>query len=260
MKYRMYVDEVGHASHKSCRDELYRYLSLTGVILELGYVKDVVVPALEGMKARFFDTHPDDPVILHRQDIVRKNPPFQCLHDPETCLEFDRELLQLLNDWEYQVVTVIIDKQEQLERYRVWRHDPYHYAMQVLLERYVTWLELHGFTGDVLAESRGGREDQRLKASFEGVWTAGTEYVRHEQFRVALSSKQLKVKPKANNIAGLQLADLIAYPSRKGLLQARNNLPAAPDFGAQVLEILHRSKYLRNRAQKIEGWGTKWLP
>ncbi len=151
MKYRMYVDEVGYASHKNCQDELYRYLSLTGVIIDLAYVKETAAPALDQMKRRLFDPHPDEVVILHRNDIVRKRPPFECLFDPQKRREFDELLLHLLTELSYFVVTVVIDKQEQLERYGVWQHDPYHYAMQVLLERYVMWLESKGAGGDVLA-------------------------------------------------------------------------------------------------------------
>lgn len=260
MKYRMYADEVGHASYKSCQDELYRYLSLTGVIIELGYVKEVVAPALEEMKQRFFDPHPDDAVILHRQDIVRKRPPFDCLWDQSKCDEFDQELIRLLTELEYSVVTVVIDKQEQLDRYEVWQHDPYHYAMQVLLERYVMWLEGRGARGDVLAESRGGREDQRLMRAFERIWAQGTDYMYEQRFKAALTSKELKVKLKANNIAGLQLADLVAYPSRQDLLQARRNETPAPTFGARIVKILRSTKYLRSATGRIDGWGTKWLP
>lgn len=260
MKYRMYIDEVGYASHKNCADEQYRYLSLTGVIIDLAYVKETVAPSLENMKRHLFDPHPDEAVILHRNDIVRKRPPFECLFDPEKRREFDHLLLSLLGELTYSVVTVIIDKQEQLDRYTVWQHDPYHYAMQVLLERYVKWLESEKAKGDVLAESRGGREDQRLMRAFARIWNEGTDYMGDERFKAALSSKELKVKLKANNIAGLQIADLLAYPSRQALLKARKGEQLTDTFGTRIVEILNESKYLRSPTGSIRGWGTKWLP
>jgi hypothetical protein len=69
--------------------------------------------------------------------------------------------------------------------------------------------------------------------------------VEAEQFHRALTSKQLKVKPKANNISGLQLADLIAHPSRNEILANQNLLDRdlAP-FAKQVIEIL-QTKYDR---------------
>jgi hypothetical protein len=39
MKYRMYVDEVGNSDMNSSDNPLHRFLSLSGIILELEYVK-----------------------------------------------------------------------------------------------------------------------------------------------------------------------------------------------------------------------------
>ncbi|MBM4117973.1 DUF3800 domain-containing protein [bacterium] len=166
MKYRMYVDEVGNSDLKASSEPNHRYLSLTGVILELGYVDAKVFPALEDLKRRYFGSHPDDPIVLHRKELLNRKPPFMALRDPEVALRFDRELLLLLGDLEYRVITVVIDKREQVERYQTWRYDPYHYCLKVLLERYVLWLGRNRAQGDVMAESRGGwgssgRESQR---------------------------------------------------------------------------------------------------
>lgn len=96
-----------------------------------------------------------------------------------------------------------------------------------------------------MAESRGGKEDMRLKRSFERLYEQGTAFVEEKQFQEALSSRQLKVRPKHNNIAGLQLADLIAHPSRNEILREEGLLerPVAP-FASRVIEIL-QSKYDR---------------
>jgi hypothetical protein len=182
------------------------------------------------------------------------------LFDPEKRRQFDDRILRLFRDLEYAVATVVLDKREQLERYLAWQHDPYHYAMQVLLERYVMWLQQENSHGDVLAESRGGREDARLKASFAYIWEHGTDFISAERMQARLTSKDLKVKPKLCNIAGLQLADLLAYPSRKELIGERAGRPPPNDFGAQIVGILRADKYLRSPNGAIQGWGTKWLP
>ena len=97
--------------------------------------------------------------------------------------------------------------------------------------------------GDVMAESRGGREDRRLKASYSRLWSQGTEFVEAELFDKYLTSKQLKVKPKANNIAGLQIADLIAHPSRNEILDAEDQLGRQlPEFARLIIAIL-QDKY-----------------
>ena len=50
---------------------------------------------------------------------------------------------------------------------------------------------------DVMAESRGGKEDMRLKGSFRRLWEKGTDYVAPEQFEEVLTSRELKVRPKS---------------------------------------------------------------
>ena len=214
MKYRLYIDEVGNSDLGASHDPNHRYLSLTGIILELQYVQEIVFPALEDLKQRYFSSHPDEPICLHRKELVNRRYPFSALRDPAIELRFNQELLSLLNDLRYTVITVVIDKLEHQQRYQVWRFDPYHYALTVLVERYISWLRTRNMQGDVMAESRGGKEDMRLKKSFAGIYQSGTDFVSPDEFSRRLTSKQLKVKLKTNNIAGLQLARLRLRPTR----------------------------------------------
>ena len=94
-----------------------------------------------------------------------------------------------------------------------------------------------------MAESRGGKEDLRLKASFHRLWEQGTNYVPAEQFQKSLTSRELKVKPKSANVSGLQLADIIAHPSRAEILNEHGFLgrPLAT-FSRKIIEIL-KNKY-----------------
>ncbi len=261
MKYRLYIDEVGNSGLSArLQHPNERYLSLTGVIIELHHVDSVVAPQLEGLKRQYFKTHVDEPLILHRKELVNRRYPFHELNDPNTEKAFNGDLLGLMRVFEYTVITVIIDKHEHLQRYKVWHYDPYHYCQEVLLERYVLWLEKEDAVGDVMAESRGGREDRRLKDSFNRIWREGTRYVSAILFAARLTSQQLKVKTKANNIAGLQLADLIAHPSFKYILCRRQKTAQPQTFGTQIAQILVGSKYLLSPSGTLEGWGSKWLP
>jgi len=196
MKYRMYIDEVGNHDLKSSENPLHRFLSLTGVIIELGYISKRLFPDIENLKFKYFKSHPDDPIILHRKKLVNAKYPFKTLKDEKIKRQFDKELLAYLNNWEYSVVTVCLDKKAHKDTYKVWRYDPYHYCLALLLERYTFFLEQKYKQGDVMAESRGGKEDKRLKASFEKLWKEGTQFIPQERFHEIFTSKQLKVKPK----------------------------------------------------------------
>jgi hypothetical protein len=260
VKHRLYIDEVGDPGLEASKDPKYRYLSLTGVIIELGYVDHTVFPELEALKRKYFQSHADEPIILHRKEIVNQKYPFHPLRDERTRKAFNRDLLRLLNKLEYTVMTVVIDKLEHKTRYQVWQQDPYHYSLRVLLERYVLLLQDSGLTGDVMAESRGGKEDMRLKRSYEKVFEEGTEYLNSQTFEEYLTSRQLKVKQKSNNIAGLQIADLVAHPSLKATLARKNRQGLPSNFGREIALILEKRKYHRSPSGKIDGWGRKWLP
>lgn len=260
VKFRMYVDEVGNSDLRASRDPNHGYLSLTGVIIELGYVDDVVFPRLEGLKREYFGSHPDDPVVLHRKELVNHAPPFAVLRDSATESSFNADFLTLIGDLDFTVLTAVIDKQKHNEQYTTWRFDPYHYCLTVLMERFVQLLGRRDAVGDVLAESRGAKEDRRLKDSFERVYDVGTSYVPADAISRRLTSRQLKVKLKANNIAGLQLADVLAHPSFRATLARRNNETLASNFGGQIAQILEVSKYDRSPTGGIDGWGRKWLP
>ncbi|MCF8051153.1 MAG: DUF3800 domain-containing protein [Desulfobacterales bacterium] len=246
MKYRLYIDEVGNPDLDSSENPLHRFLSLTGVIIDLDYVGAVLHPQMEKLKSEYFDSHPDEPVIFHRKEILNAKRPFTALRDPDLRDRFDREILKSIESWEFTVISVCLDKKSHKETYQVWRYDPYHYCLAIILERYTFFLEQNKAVGDVMAESRGGKEDMRLKKSFSKLWREGTEYMSPERFHGVLTSKQLKVKPKANNISGLQMADLIAHPSRNEILYENDLLDRPlPPFGQKVIEILQRKYYQR---------------
>jgi len=240
-KYRMYIDEVGNPDLQSSDNPNHRFLSLTGVIISLDYVKDVLHPEMEALKVNYFGSHPDEPVVLHRKEILNAKYPFQALKDPKIRKDFDGELLNLLSQWEYTVITVCLDKKKHRDTYATWRYDPYHYCLAILLERFNFWLNRREARGDIMAESRGGKEDRRLKDSFYRLWEQGTEYVAPDQFQKSFTSRRLKVKPKTANVSGLQLADIIAHPSRAEILDENNLLgrPLAP-FAKMIIEILQQ--------------------
>jgi len=257
----MYIDEVGNHDLDADRGHPNeRYLSLTGIILELEYVRTTVAPQVEGLKQRHFDSHPDEPVVLHRRELVRKDPPFHALRDPSIHAAFDHDLLRLARELDYLAITAVIDKWEHLSRYGEWTYNPYHYCMEVLVERFALHLRRLGGVGDVMAESRGSREDRLLKEAFTGIYEQGTLYLQAQTFKSRLTSRQLKVKPKSANVAGLQLADLLAYPGFKVVLARRQQQALPGTFSGQLGAVLEASKFCRSPQGKINGWGTKWLP
>ena len=102
-RYRLYIDEVGNPDLKNSENLNHRFLSLTGVIIDLAYVQRRIHPDLETLKACYFDSHPDEPVIMHRKEIVNRRPPFQALRNRAVEAAFNEDLLKLLREWEYRI-------------------------------------------------------------------------------------------------------------------------------------------------------------
>jgi hypothetical protein len=259
-KFRCYIDEVGNADLKASHDPNHRFLSLTGLIFEIDYVANVVQPAVEGLKRKYFGSHPDDPIIFHRAELVSAHHPFKALKDPVVSAAFNAELLALLESLDYRVITAVIDKAQYLERYRTWQRPPYHYCLTVIVERYVSWLSRNGYVGDVMVEARCNTDDQRLRDCYAYLYEKGSDYMPSARAQMYLTSKELKVRNKIANIAGLQLADLIAHPSFRATQQRMQGLELPANFGGEIAKILERSKYHRRADGYINGWGRKWLP
>lgn len=260
--FRIYIDEVGNHDLSPQNLQNERFLSLTGVIIESGHCKNHFIPSMEEMKRQFFVRDPDEPIILHRKEILNKRNPFQALRDPIIEQKFNQTLLTRLTEWEYRVITIVIDKKTHLETYSVWRYQPYHYCLSVLLERYVLFLHYGNHTGDVMVEGRGKEENQNLEKSYERLYEKGTDKIPLEIWQQCITSGKLKIKVKTANICGLQLADLLAHPSRREVLLDHELIEDNRDtFGDKITEILNADKYHRHyKNGKIEGYGKKLLP
>lgn len=257
--FRLYIDEVGHHNMKSSLDPNERYLGLTGVIMRVAHAEGDFTSALNTIKTAVFGR---SDFSLHRRDIIDRKPdPFTVLRQEERRKQFDGLVLKLIEDSRYRVFTVVIDKREHKERYTVWQFQPYHYCMTVMLERYVRWLDRFDVVGDVLAESRGKKENKQLAKAYRRIFERGTDHVPANLFQSRLTSAEIKLKAKAANIAGLQIADLIASPSCRDLICLRTKETMTAEFGRKVVEILYKKKYLRSVYDgRVPGWGTKWLP
>lgn len=194
--------------------------------------------------------------------MVNKRPPFHALLDSGTEEKFNTAILTALARWDYRVISVVIDKKAHRDQYQIWHYHPYHYCLSVLLERFVLFLHYDNHRGDVMVEKRGGKEDSKLQASYARLYEQGTEHIPAERWQERLTSKELKFRLKSANVAGLQLTDLIAHPSRREILIEHGLISDDRDtFGDQICAILRQSKYHRNwRTGQIEGYGKRLLP
>jgi len=259
-RFRLYIDESGDHVFRYLEEPGHRYLCLLGCWFR-GQEYLEFHRELEALKQRHLPHNPDEPVILHRKDMVNRRGCFWRFRDRDLEESFNNDLMGLIERTDFRIVGVVIDKKELQARYYPSAADPYHLAMGFLLQRYCGWLNHINRVGDVMAESRGGREDRRLKDSYAWVYQRGIWQTRAEFFQRALTTNALKVKRKSDNIAGLQLADLLAHPVRQLILRENGRIPTKIGaFTGRLLPFIYPKFNRHIYDGHVEGYGKVLYP
>jgi hypothetical protein len=111
-----------------------------------------------------------------------------------------------------------------------------------------------------MPESRQDK-DALLQLAYDGVRKTGTDFLGKDRIASAIRSSHLKFRRKADNIAGLQLCDLLAHPSHMYTRSLMGHDVALGAFASQVSALLVSAKYDRSPWNgKIIGYGIKHLP
>ncbi|WP_203310525.1 hypothetical protein [Sphingomonas beigongshangi] len=122
------------------------------------------------------------------------------------------------------------------------------------------FLERAGTIGDIMPESRQGK-DGVLQAEYNKIRVEGTRYRNPAAIESSLRGKTLKFRTKKDNIAGLQLCDLLAHPSHIFVRERMGHDVTLGPFATQVCNILRDTKYDRSPWNgRIMGYGFKHLP
>jgi hypothetical protein len=149
---------------------------------------------------------------------------FYVLQDEELNEQWEKEIINLIQGLKryMQVFTVVIDKKEHLKNYPVQTFDPYAYSLHVLLNRSRGFLVKMYGKADVLVESRGKLEDQQIMKAYTDLRTTGSFYGDGNYYKKAYPAETLMIKRKDTNIAGLQLADIIAFGQKVQTVLEKN--------------------------------------
>jgi hypothetical protein len=259
-RYRLYIDESGDHTLQLVDNDNHRYLGLLGLWFDTDEPYKIFAQALNELKRDIFAHHPDDPPIcLHRKDLIDRKGVFRPLHNQDRNERFERGLIKVVQEANFCMTCVVIDKASHRDKtYRELVH-PYHYCLTALLERYTGWLFRKGETGDVMAESRGGREDRDLRTAFETIVQNGTQYHSAQQIQTVLTSKEMKLKKKEHAIPGLELADLLVYPFKREMIYERRAEVPPKDFSAALLDAVRPKMNCHLYSGRVAGYGKAWL-
>jgi Protein of unknown function (DUF3800) len=216
-----FLDECGdHSMEKIDKDFPLFVLAL--VIFERSVYAENLIPAMSALKLRYWN---HEGVNLHSREIRKQIGPFSFLHHPEKRQHFIADISQLMETMPFTLFVTGIKKLAHQQKYGIHAANPYELALTFTLERvlYFLWGEKE-MQLPIVAEARGKQEDKSLELAFLRTMSAGTQFIKAEDFKTL--SCPLVFRSKRDNVAGTQIADLCAYPCARHILEWQKPNPA----------------------------------
>ncbi len=206
----VFMDECGdHSPAKVDAD--FPLLLLAFVIIEPRAYRDAIIPAMGRLKLEFW---PHEGVNFHSRDIRKQLGDFAQFHRKEPRDRLMDGLASLIRNSAFDLVISCFHKTPANTEHA---HDTYFQALaEGLRQVSVRAKQLGMETVHLIAEARGKREDKEMTAWLEAHLAGG-----HDGPRL-----HLVIRAKSDNISGLQLADLCAYPAARYALRPQASNPA----------------------------------
>ncbi len=224
-KYYLFIDECG--DHNLAKyDPGFPVFTLCGILVSQHNLR-LLSKAFEDLKIDIFGSKE---VVIHSVDIRKWRGPFSILVDGSLRKRFFSGIESILSQNEiYTIVSCTILK-EQLSKFcvRGEEEDVYGLSLSYLIERSIFYVD--NTKSDetpeisIIVERRGKKEDNKLLNYYNGLRNRGTKWVTAERLRSRIGG--FGFKNKKDNIIGLQIADLIAYPVTIHLLYPERYNPS----------------------------------
>ena len=224
--YVVYVDESGDHSLASI-DSDYPVFVLALCVFHKRHYSEKIIPAVEKLKFNYFG---HDSVVLHENEIRKQKGAFSFLSNRALRQEFVERLHSIMDASNFILIACVVDK-ARLSRAEGAGSNPYHIALGICLESLRNFLVEKGqdsLQTHVLVECRGKKEDRELELEFRRICDGDNVGNRHLPFDVVFAEKK-------TNLAGLQLADLVARPVGVNYLR--------PAQRNQAFDLLRRKFY-----------------
>ena len=228
MKYYLYIDECGDQNLANF-DEKFPIFTLCGIVVA-DDKKEWLEEQIQLLKQDFWG---NQFTILHSRDIRKCQKGFEILFDIEVKKRFYERVNAILGTKGiYTIVACSILKEPYIRNYGRL-NDVYAQSLSFVLERAVFYLDSVKKEGELelhtVVEMRGKKEDDALKQYYYQLLDKGTYWVTSERLRNY--AKKFAMLPKKANVIGLQVADLIAYPITRHILD-----PNEPNMAYEIIK------------------------
>ena len=203
-------------------DSSFPIFTLCGIIVSETQLEEIK-EQINALKQEFWG---DKKIILHSRDIRKCQNGFEILFDLNQKQKFYEKVNNILKQKCYVIICCSILKEPYIRQYgRV--NDVYGLSLSYIMERTVFYLDSLGKKDihlSTIVESRGKKEDKALLDYYNKVSDRGTYWVTSA--RIKQYFRQFEIRKKSEDIIGLQVADLIAYPITRHVLdEGAVNLP-----------------------------------
>lgn len=240
----VYVDESGDHSLERINPQFPLFVLSFCVFRKDDFTRQVV-PSIQEFKFKHFG---HDLVILHEAEIRKQHGPFALLRDPNLRDPFLNELTGLMEAAPFTVIASAIKKDTLVAKYAKPEH-VYHLAMEFGLERLQRFMVEQGQADrrtHVVVECRGAAEDKELELQFRRICDGQNFRSQQLAFEVIFADKK-------TNSSGLQLADLVARPIGRSILDP-------PERRNRAWEIIEKKLFVPKECTSYRGWGLKIFP
>ena len=211
--YVLYLDECGDQNLSSF-DPQFPIFTLCGVVVSEEQDK-LLADRINSLK---MDIWNNTNIILHSRDIRKCQNGFEVLFDLEMKKHFLESVNAILGDDIYIIICCAILKEPYIRQYGKL-NDVYGLSLSYIMERVVFYLDSVGKDNIELRtviERRGKKEDKSLLNYYNQLLDRGTYWVNGERMRSYF--KRFDMRWKSENVVGLQVADLVAYPITRHVL------------------------------------------
>jgi len=243
----VYVDESGDHSLAKI-DQEYPVFVLALCIFHKRHYAEKIIPAIEKLKFNYFG---HDSVVLHENEIRKQKGDFGFLAHLPTRRAFMEQLSSIVEASNFVLIACVVDKTRLIKTPDA-ATNPYHLALGLCLEALRCFLAEKNqdhLKTHVVVECRGKKEDSELELEFRRICDGDNPTNRILPFDVVFANKQ-------TNLAGLQLADLVARPV--GLSYVRPHQPN------QAFDLLKRKFFCDGGRARLgvryEEVGLKMFP
>lgn len=224
MDYFLFIDESGSPSFDQV-DPGFPVFTLCGTILS-NKEYELFDRSIITMKRKFWNTKN---IILHSSEIAAKKGSFEIFkEDKPKFSEFIRDMNTLITSTDFKILSTSIKK----DKYRPSKipniHRVYSMSLEFILERTIHFMRTTESKNrlKIIIERRGAKEDKILEAEFCKLIKNGNVYWKPKEF--AEFTPSIHFRHKNENINGLQLADLCAYPIAKYVIDSNKPHPSFP--------------------------------